>query len=196
LDFSTPDVIQRGLFGAAGCVSLPGLVSFTSKQKRASTMSIRWVLLAGALNAVLLTGCSGGGDLGHPCTLIRKNPNEAADGIKFLTIKESEIVPGRDYISFGVTECEEFVCVRDANAPKGKPGDDAQGVCTRSCVTDSTSCSTGVDKDYGGDPFTCRALLLDQETLAAIKDTDPVKYAQTFGDNLSPYYCAPPLKQP
>jgi hypothetical protein len=158
-------------------------------------MSIRWVLLAGALAGVLSAGCSGGSDLGRSCTLVKKNPDGSNGGIP---IKESEIVAGRDYISFGALECEEFVCMRDASTPKGNnPDADAQGVCTRSCVaTDSSSCKTGQsDVDKGSNPYTCRALLLDEQTLVAIKASDPATYAATFGDNLSPYFCAHPLPQ-
>jgi hypothetical protein len=160
-------------------------------------MSIRWVLLAGALSGVLFTGCSSTSDLGTTCTLVKKNPNEANDGIKSIPIMESEIVAGRDYISFGSTECEEFVCVRDASTPKSDATGPATGVCTRSCiVTDSSSCKTGKSEvDKGSNPYTCRALLLDPDTLAAIKASDPATYAQTFGDNLSPYFCAHPLPQ-
>lgn len=45
--------------------------------------------------------------------------------------------------------------------------------------------------------MTCRALLLDQETLEALRAADENAYRQTFGENNSPFFCAgaPPTQQ-
>ena len=38
--------------------------------------------------------------------------------------------------------------------------------------------------------MSCRALLLDQEALDNLRQSDPNAYRSTFGDNNSPYFCA------
>ncbi|NRD51271.1 adventurous gliding motility lipoprotein CglD, partial [Corallococcus exiguus] len=38
--------------------------------------------------------------------------------------------------------------------------------------------------------MTCRPLLLDQDTLDAIRIADESFYRRTFGENNSPYFCA------
>ncbi|MGA9523402.1 MAG: adventurous gliding motility lipoprotein CglC [Myxococcaceae bacterium] len=162
-------------------------------------MSLRWTLFVGALACASVTGCAPRTDLGKECTLVRKDPNDLnpSDGISSIPIKESEIVVGKDFISFGATECEDLVCVRDANAPLGDPGADAKGKCSRPCVeTNASSCATGDEKvDESADgKFVCRAMLLDTETLALIKEADPVTYKQYFGDTTSPFFCAHPQK--
>ncbi len=159
-------------------------------------MSLRWTFLVGALVSASVTGCAPQTDLGKECTLVRKNTT--GSGPPSIFIKESEIVPGKDFISFGATECEDLVCVRNADAPIGSdPTADAKGKCSRPCLeTNAASCQTGDDKvDQSDQNFVCRAMLLDTETLAAIKEADPARYKQYFGDTTSPYFCAHPVKQ-
>jgi hypothetical protein len=160
-------------------------------------MSIRWTLVAVAVYAVAFGGCSSGGDLGKECVLVRKDPTDTdpSDGIRSIEIRESEVVADKDFISFGATECEDLVCVRAANTPftrdDSNPNPVAKGMCSRPCVhTNESSCATGNDADR----FTCRAMLLDTETLAAIKQQDPAKYKKYFGDTQSPYFCANPAQ--
>jgi hypothetical protein len=44
--------------------------------------------------------------------------------------------------------------------------------------------------DNGADRYACRPLILDEATLAAIRQADPEKYQRYFGDTQSPYFCA------
>ncbi|MBX5482520.1 MAG: adventurous gliding motility lipoprotein CglC [Myxococcaceae bacterium] len=160
-------------------------------------------MLAGALIALGLavagSGCKAKTDLGQPCILVRKDPSDTdpSDGIRSIDILEDEVTPGKDFVSFGSTECDDLVCVRDASDPPGEKGTPAQGFCTRPCVQASeTSCLTGDDQVDRETPFTCRSLLLDEDTLASIKQADPQTYQRYFGDTQSPYFCARPRQAP
>ncbi len=157
-------------------------------------MSVRTALLMSA--TLLLGGCAVSSEIGKECLLVRKaNPDvEEEKGLRFVVVKEKEVAPNQDFISFGSIECEDLVCVRDADFPRDPDQEAvAKGYCSKACVEGSTSCEV---KDTNGvveglkDRMTCRALLLDQETLEALRAADPTFYRQTFGDNNSPYFCA------
>jgi hypothetical protein len=157
-------------------------------------MTTRWAGLLAAFG-LLWSACPNPTDLGKECVLIRKDPadTDPSDGTNSIEIREGEITPGKDFISFGATECDDLICVRDANAAPGTdPNAIAKGVCSRPCVaTSATSCETGdrsVDEDESR-RFTCRSLLLDADTLAAIKEADPEKYQRYFGNAQSPDFC-------
>src|SRR5712692_7154188 len=91
-----------------------------------------------SLASLALGGCRAATDLGRECALVRANP----DGGTALKILESDLPDGgtgKDYISFGATECEDLVCVRDSNVQKtGIPGALASGYCSRACVPNSS----------------------------------------------------------
>jgi hypothetical protein len=152
-----------------------------------------FVLVAAA--AMALTGCSTTTPLGDECTMVRRDPadTDTSDGIRSIPLKEREITANKDFISFGATDCEDLTCVRDASDPKGPVDEaDAVGFCTRPCLhTNPQSCLTGNDKiDKGDNPFVCRPLLLDEDTLATLRAENPDQYRQYFGDTQSPYFCA------
>ena len=164
-------------------------------------MSVRTALLMSA--AMLLGGCSVSSEIGKECTLVRKaSPEEEAEfGQKFMAILEKEVAPKQDFISFGSIECEDLVCVRDAAFPRALNDDgtvnqnaEAKGYCSKECVEGSTSaCEV---KDTSGvleglpERMGCRALLLDQDTLEALRSSDEAFYRRTFGENNSPFFCA------
>jgi hypothetical protein len=155
------------------------------------------------LSAVLLaSGCSVTTQLGAECVLVRKATaqEETATGKKAISIKESELIAGQDYVSFGALDCDELelTCVRDANHPRESTNGDgeAKGYCSQACVADSSSCEVlGDDVAPGlqGRPMTCRSLALDQASLEALKRSDPVAYRRTFGENSSAFFCAAAL---
>lgn len=145
---------------------------------------------------VLATGCQPKTDLGKTCVMIRKDPSDTdpSDGTRSIDIKEDDVVAGKDFISFGSTDCDDLVCVRDASDPKGPAGGVASGFCSRSCIpTSEATCLTGEEATDRSSPFSCRSLILDETTLAAIKQADPKRYQETFGDTQSPYFCAKPV---
>ncbi|MBJ6763197.1 adventurous gliding motility lipoprotein CglC [Myxococcaceae bacterium JPH2] len=156
-------------------------------------MSARSALLLCAV--VLLGGCNVTTQLGLPCNLVRKpNASDPDPTAKFVLMKEKELQPNQDFISFGAVECEDLVCVRDASmAGSGNPESLAGGYCSKACVEGSSkSCEvtdTAVSKDLR-DRLTCRAMMLDQATLDALRISDEAGYRRIFGENTSPFFCA------
>jgi hypothetical protein len=148
---------------------------------------IRWA--AFTLLLVAFAGCPPATDLGKECTLVRRNPNDG--GPPSIPITEAEIKGGRDFISFGSTACEDSVCVRDSSYVRPaniKDTDPALGYCSTSCTAQGsvTGCTPAVETDR----LSCRALILDEETLAAICQADPTICKRYFGDTTSPLFCA------
>ena len=140
---------------------------------------------------VFLDACRVATDLGLPCQLVKKNPDGGTTSVPIL---ESDLPGGnKDFISFGATECEDLVCVRDANVPKtGVAGAAATGYCSRACVPNVSGACPAANKSDDSNPdtrLTCRALLLDEATLGAICTNDP-STCQKLGDTRSPYFCA------
>lgn len=99
----------------------------------------------------------------------------------------------KDFISFGSTQCEDKVCVRDSAYTEVDDGGFAEGYCSRACVQDSTvgcqSYSGALDQE-AKTRLSCRPLILDAATLQAIKAKDPAAYQRIFGMTTSPYFCA------
>ena len=156
-------------------------------------MSPRLVVLLSA--ALLASGCEVTTELGKPCTLVKKpTAEEEAQGIPNKPVLESEIAPNQDFISFGATDCEDLICVRDAEYPRDPdPNAPALGYCSNECVEGSDGDCEVTGSDVNDDLKTrmvCRSLLLDQTTLERLKRDDPVAYRQTFGETNSPYFCA------
>ncbi len=145
--------------------------------------------------AGLLAGCDQRNDLGKPCVLVRKDPadTDPSDGYNHINILEGEVTEGKDFISFGSVECEDYVCVRDKDQrkdPRVPPTASASGYCSRPCApTSPAPCPPGgsIPAGYG---MTCRPLILDEETLSTICPVDPETCRRVFGDTRSPYYCA------
>jgi hypothetical protein len=137
---------------------------------------------------VLLSGCKETSDLNAPCILKRKNP----DGGSPIPILESELRDkqgkNKDFISRTV-DCDKSFCVRDSELiTDAGPTDLAIGYC-------SAQCDQGVPKncpsfddslDTSANRLTCRALLLDVETLAALAGGD----GGTVGNIREPFFCA------
>jgi hypothetical protein len=140
---------------------------------------------------VLVGACRVATDLGRTCNLVKKNPDGGTGSVPIL---ESDLPGGnKDFISFGATECEDLVCVRDANVPRsGVANAPALGYCSRPCVPGVSNGCPAANSDDDKDPskkLLCRALLLDELTLAAICTNDP-STCQRIGDTRSPYFCA------
>ena len=115
-------------------------------------------------------------DANLPCTLVRGGGPDG--GAVPIQNDDPEIAysANRDIISFGGTDCSTRVCVRDAafaHAPGPGP---AEGYCSQACGP----CAAGME---------CRALVLDEATLRALKAKDPERYRQLFGETEQPYFC-------
>ena len=174
-------------------------------------MSPRLVILLCA--TLLATGCTVTTDLGKPCVLKKTqvvrdtNGNPVIDPAtnkpqtEVVAILQNEITTGQDYIAFGITECDDLICVRDADEPfLEEPADPAQprrqavGYCSRACIegSDASACEvtdTGVSNALS-QRMACRSLLLDTQTLERLRAEDPAAYRATFGETLSPFFCA------
>jgi hypothetical protein len=154
-------------------------------------MSSRLALLVSA--ALLCGGCKVTSDIGKSCLLVKRGT-----GSDSAPVTLEDLQDGQDFISFGALDCEDLVCVLDANTPRvvAKNGQ-VQGYCSKACVAETPN--TCAVTDAATDPNTpeavktrmaCRPLLLDQKALEDLKATDPATYASTFGNNTSPYFCA------
>jgi len=148
-----------------------------------TTLPPRW-WLAGLGAVALVLACRPATDLNKSCTLIRPNP----DGGKPLALLENEVqaAQGRNknFIALGVVECEDLICVRDADfvsdaGPSGK----AQGYCSSSCAQGSVCSSYDPAFDRGALSLNCRPLLLSPGALRALDAGD-------LGSVRDPYFCA------
>lgn len=138
--------------------------------------------------AAFPTGCAETGDIGRPCFMVKSDGDGGT-----APITEGEIDLNRDVISFGALECDQFICVRQRYAPAGtNPDAPAVGTCSDTCVQGSADACRGLfpEADLTAGEFTCRALMLDEESLNAICDADPVLCERLLGGNDTPYYCA------
>ena len=124
----------------------------------------------------LLVACRAQSDLGHKCVMYKSQKADSGmppvDG-GIIVIKESELKEGanKDFISFGSTDCEDFTCVRDSSWVRGDagPDDPAEGYCSKVCnVGSACPAEDPLDDNKADKKLACRALLLDEKTLAAL----------------------------
>ncbi|QRK04671.1 adventurous gliding motility lipoprotein CglD [Archangium violaceum] len=162
-------------------------------------MSARLALLVGA--ALLCGGCEVPSDIGKPCVLVKKSTKEGekSDPVTLEDIGEGD----KDFISFGALDCEELVCVRDANSPIQTSGEGdglrVLGYCSKACVPSDDGAPQIQSPCAVNHPeasaevkasMSCRPLLLDQQALDYMRANSPEEYRATFGENSSPYFCA------
>ncbi|HEX8824258.1 MAG TPA: adventurous gliding motility lipoprotein CglC [Archangium sp.] len=152
-------------------------------------MSSRLALLVSA--ALLCGGCKVTSDIGKPCLLVKRGT-----GSNSAPVTEADLRPGQDFISFGALDCEDLVCVKDANMPTQIADNEAKqviGYCSKACVAETQDTCAVTDAEALAevkDRIACRPLLLDQQALDALRAADRAAYRATFGDNTSPYFCA------
>ena len=155
-------------------------------------------LLFVSFAVITFAGCKPPSDLGTPCTMVKRDPN-VDGGRLFVRNKEIKVGANKDFISFGSVDCENLVCVRDADfaVPDGgfDPEAVAQGYCSNRCAIVGDICpSVSADDDNDAKRrLTCRPLLLDAETLALICNgsaEDKAKCKAYFGNTSRPEFCA------
>ncbi|MFY1831177.1 adventurous gliding motility lipoprotein CglC [Myxococcus fulvus] len=166
-------------------------------------MSVRAAFLA--TTVFVLAGCKVSSEIGKPCTLVRKaaTPQEEAEyPTGAVPVLESEVADRQDFISFGSVECEDLICVRDQEYPRARTEEGevnltapARGYCSKPCIDGASTSACEVKDTTDVEPnlpkrMTCRSLLLDQETLEALRSADENFYRNTFGENNSPFFCA------
>ncbi|MBL8915074.1 MAG: adventurous gliding motility lipoprotein CglD [Archangium sp.] len=139
------------------------------------------------LLAVAFVGCKPATDLNQRCSLVKRNP----DGGKPLSIAERDVRnaqgANKDFIAIGSLDCEDLICVRDSAFTTDSGLDDpAEGYCSRQCQQGTSCPSYDENLDRGQKALNCRALLLSQETLAALTSSD----GGAFPGVRDPYFCA------
>src|SRR5689334_16024221 len=89
-----------------------------------------------ALVLFAIAGCKASNQLGEECAMVKRD----VDGGR-LYVRNGEIKAGarKDFISFGSTDCDDLICVRDwdyAPADGGAldPNAIARGYCSKSCI--------------------------------------------------------------
>lgn len=150
-------------------------------------MSTRFLTAVTIVTAALLAaGCRPATDLNTPCRLVAGNPDGGAPRQLLERDVRAKATANKDFISLGTVECEDFICVRDTNFQTDAGLDDpAFGYCSRSCPQGSSCPSQDSSLDDGPNALSCRALLLDAETLAAL-----TKAGLNPGNVRDPYFCA------
>ncbi len=153
-------------------------------------MSNRHLFLA-VLATLAVTGCRVQTDLGAPCLMVKKDPTGTQTSVP---ITEGEVTSGRDFISFGAMECDDFVCVRDASSTRPSGATDstpATGYCSRGCEQNEACPAANPEDDkIEALKLTCRALLLDTETINLLCREDEAQCRRIFGETRTPYFCA------
>lgn len=148
------------------------------------------LLFLGCITA--LAACPPGTDRNRPCQM----PRRTDAGVVFLTEKEVRARTGtasnatRDFLAFGSLDCDDLLCVRDATYSNDAGENDiATGYCSNPCDIGAACPSYKKELDERGDTkMSCRALLLDEQTLAAINQ-DP--NAKNIINNVqTPFFCA------
>jgi hypothetical protein len=145
---------------------------------------IRITIVFAALT--VFSACKPKTDLNNKCSLVKRN----LDGGQPLPIAEADLkskkANNKDFLSFGTVECEDLLCVRDADFQSDAgPTEAAFGYCSKACQVGAVCPSFDETLDKGSSALSCRALLLDAETLARLKETGGLP-----GNITDPYFCA------
>ena len=161
---------------------------------------LRHLLFGTILLGVTLFACTSNTDLGAPCNMVKAV--DGGSGVALVTV--GDLSAGKDFVSFGATECNDLVCVvdqasaseqlsqaqRDAGTSLDSP---AIGYCSTACVQGNNSTCTPQYNDLQnvpGDAMTCRELVLDQALINAICQANPVDCQKYFGTNRASFFCA------
>ena len=79
-----------------------------------------------------------------------------------MPLLASEVPHGKDVVSYGAPECEDWMCIRDAQFVPREGAPAAIGYCTRACAPE-----TGCASKDPENPLTCRQLLYGGAFLCA-----------------------------
>nr|WP_275583578.1 adventurous gliding motility lipoprotein CglC [Archangium primigenium] len=156
-------------------------------------MFARLALLMGA--ALLCGGCEVPSEVGKPCLLVKKS---SSPDRKFDPVVPADVQLDQDFVSFGSQDCEDLICVRSAGPTlETTPEGDivrVLGYCSKACAGEGAASTCAVNhpdaKPEVKANMACQSLLLDQQALNDFRTSDPVGYRATFGENVSPYFCA------
>ena len=164
----------------------------------AASLRARSFLSVAAVASLSMMACKADTDLGKPgCSLLKALPDGGPTNVIV-----GELSAGKDFLSFGSVECEDLICVADqdrvasllaqATSNPAVLNDPATGYCSHACAQGNTTGCTPQYQDLQDDPslvMSCRALVLDNDTIAAICK-DPVKCQEYFNNSRSAFFCA------
>jgi hypothetical protein len=159
---------------------------------------MRHLLVGTLLLGATLLACTST-DLGAPCNMVKAIGD---GGVAFVVV--GDLSAGKDFISFGATECDDLICVvdhssasvqlsqaqRDAGTSFDSP---AVGYCSVNCVQGNNSTCSPQYQDMQNIPglaMTCQDLVLDQDLINSICQSDPVSCQEYFGSNRASFFCA------
>ncbi len=141
-----------------------------------------------------VVGCRASNQLGEECAMVKRDSD---GGRLYVTNGEIKVGAMKDFVSFGSTDCDDLICVRDSDyaAPDGgalNPNEPAKGYCSKSCINESSCANAELDADPRS-RLKCRPLLLDAETLRQLcngSDADRARCKSSLGSITSPDFCA------
>lgn len=137
-------------------------------------------------------------DIGAPCQLQKTQMDPTIPGCEDVeqdqlahrpecfrpNLEDLAAGQDKDYISFGVAECDNLTCVRSRGTPLPSSEAEPAGACSGECITDA-DCQ-GVDGGY-----ICRELVFDDAFLGSLRETlSEEEYERYLGRIQNAKFCA------
>lgn len=137
-------------------------------------------------------------DIGAPCQLQKTRMDPTIAGCEDVqpdqlnerpecfrpTLEDLEAGREKDYISFGVAECDNLTCVRSRGSPLPETEAQPAGACSGECITDA-DCQ-GLEPGY-----VCRELVFDDAFLSSLRDSlSDAEYERYLGRIQNAKFCA------
>ncbi|HLV61372.1 MAG TPA: adventurous gliding motility lipoprotein CglC [Fredinandcohnia sp.] len=158
----------------------------------------RHPFLLGLSLLLLSAGTCAESDIGAPCQLQKTRMDPTIPGCEDVRPDQLNERPGcfrpnledlaagrdKDFISFGVAECDNLTCVRSRGAPLPSSEAEPAGACSGECITDA-DCQ-GVESGY-----VCRELVFDDAFLRSLRETlSEAEYERYLGRIQNAKFCA------
>lgn len=151
-----------------------------------------------AIVFLLSAGTCAETDIGAPCQLEKTRLDPTIPGCENVGPEDvsahpecfrpnlSDLEQGRDkdFISFGVAECDNLICVRSRGSPLPQSEAEPTGACSNECITDADC--------QGFEPgYVCRELVFDDAFLRSLRDTlSEEEYERYLGRIQNAKFCA------
>ena len=137
-------------------------------------------------------------DIGAPCQLQKTRMDPTIPGCQDVrpgdlntrpecfrpNLADLEEGRDKDFISFGVAECDNLICVRSRGSPLPQSEAEPAGICSNECITDADC--------QGADPgYICRELVFDDDFLRSLRETlSEEEYERHLGRIQNAKFCA------
>lgn len=156
------------------------------------------LLLSIPLLLLLSAGTCAESDIGAPCQLQKTRMDPTISGCEDVqqdqilqrpecfrpNLEDLEAGNEKDFISFGVAECDNLTCVRSRGSALPKSEAEPAGACSGECITDA-DCQ-GLEKGY-----VCRELVFDDQFLGSLRETlSDEEYERYLGRIQNAKFCA------